>query len=79
MIDKFKHFVIKYILSVFTAFCPYHIGHFTMVGLKMDDMVGLSTFPKTSLSCSSFLFSSVYLSDYVNDHYLCVPDLVVLL
>ncbi|XP_011417611.1 E3 ubiquitin-protein ligase MARCHF6-like isoform X2 [Magallana gigas] len=21
------------------AFCPYHIGHFTMVGLKMDDMV----------------------------------------
>lgn len=47
-IDKFKHFgmkyvfcfVIKYISSVFTAFCPYHIGHFTMVGLKMDDMVG---------------------------------------
>lgn len=40
MIDKFKHFVIRYISSVFTAFCPYHIGHFTMVGLKMDDMVG---------------------------------------
>lgn len=48
-IDMFKHFDMKYISSVlllniyhlfFTAFCPYHIGHFTMVGLKMDDMVG---------------------------------------
>ncbi|WAR12066.1 MARH6-like protein [Mya arenaria] len=26
------------------AFCPYHIGHFTMIGLKMEDMVEASHF-----------------------------------
>ena len=25
--------------SFFSAFCPYHIGHFTIVGLKMEHLV----------------------------------------
>ncbi len=31
-------------LILFTAFCPYHIGHFTIVGFKMKDWVSACHF-----------------------------------
>ena len=26
-------------MILLTAFCPYHIGHFIIIGLKFDDLV----------------------------------------
>ena len=34
--------VCTYYLGIFTAFCPYHIGHFTMIGMKMGEVVCIS-------------------------------------
>ncbi len=36
--------------SVLAAFCPYHIGHFILIGVKFDDWVSLTTTAEIALS-----------------------------
>lgn len=44
------------------AFCPYHIGHFTLVGLKIDEFVSWTiSFLFSLLSRILFSFASLYL------------------
>ncbi|XP_076448811.1 E3 ubiquitin-protein ligase MARCHF6-like isoform X2 [Babylonia areolata] len=48
------------------AFSPYHIGHFTLVGLKVDDVVGASHFEGLLTTLAGYLviavsFMTIYL------------------
>uniref|UniRef100_A0A3B4ZXN6 E3 ubiquitin-protein ligase MARCHF6 n=1 Tax=Stegastes partitus TaxID=144197 RepID=A0A3B4ZXN6_9TELE len=39
----FLHFVLTWLLFFSLAFCPYHIGHFSVVGLGFEDYVSASS------------------------------------
>ena len=57
-----------FVSFMFLAFCPYHIGRFTVIGVKVEDMVreihffkmpNIITISKTNLASFPLLFTTL--------------------